>query len=79
MVRPKLEIFIWGIPDNGLRYVYVRGNYRDIVLPMTVIRRLDAILEPTKGEVLTMREYLDRAGASLPAFDTALEEPYGAP
>ena len=44
--------FIWGIADDCLRDVYVRGKYRDIILPMTVIRRLDAVLEPTKEAVL---------------------------
>lgn len=37
--------FIWGIADDVLRYVYVRGKYRDVILPMTVIRRFDAVLE----------------------------------
>lgn len=52
--------FIWGIADV-LRDVYVRGKYRDVILPMTVIRRLDALLEPTKDDVLRMKERLDRA------------------
>ncbi len=39
--------FIWGIADDVLRDVYVRGKYRDVILPMLVIHRLDAILEPT--------------------------------
>ncbi len=54
--------FIWGIADDILRDVYVRGKYRDVILPMTVIRRLDAVLEPTKQAVLDMKEKLDRAG-----------------
>jgi type I restriction enzyme M protein len=54
--------FIWGIADDVLRDVYVRGKYRDVILPMTVIRRLDAVLEPTKQAVLKMKEKLDRAG-----------------
>ena len=53
--------FIWGIADDVLRDVYVRGKYRDVILPMTVIRRLDAALDPTKDAVLEMRERLDRA------------------
>src|SRR6185437_15179091 len=53
--------FIWNIADDVLRDVYVRGKYRDVILPMTVIRRLDAILEPTKQAVLKMKEDLDRA------------------
>ncbi|WP_448873230.1 type I restriction-modification system subunit M [Desulfobulbus propionicus] len=54
--------FIWGIADDVLRDVYQRGKYRDAILPMTVIRRLDALLEPTKEAVLAMKEQLDKAG-----------------
>jgi HsdM N-terminal domain len=43
--------FIWGIADDVLRDLYVRGKYRDVILPMTVLRRLDAVLEPTKQAV----------------------------
>ncbi len=53
--------FIWGIADDCLRDVYVRGKYRDVILPMTVIRRLDAVLEPTKQAVLNMKKRLDEA------------------
>jgi type I restriction enzyme M protein len=52
--------FIWGIADDVLRDLYVRGKYRDVILPMTVIRRLDAVLEPTKQAVLDMKASLDR-------------------
>jgi type I restriction enzyme M protein len=54
--------FIWGIADDILRDNYVRGKYRDVILPMTVIRRLDALLEPTKEAVLKIKEQLDTAG-----------------
>jgi len=54
--------FIWNIADDHLRDVYVRGKYRDVILPMTVIRRLDAVLEPTKPAVLEMKKTLDGAG-----------------
>jgi type I restriction enzyme M protein len=54
--------FIWGIADDCLRDVYVRGKYRDVILPMTVIRRLDAVLEDTKDDVLVMKDKLDKAG-----------------
>jgi len=54
--------FIWGIADDVLRDLYVRGKYRDVILPMTVIRRLDAVLEPTKRAVLDMKASLDKAG-----------------
>jgi type I restriction enzyme M protein len=48
----KLVSFIWSIADDCLRDVYVRGKYRDVILPMIVLRRLDALLEPTKDAVL---------------------------
>ena len=54
--------FIWGIADDVLRDVYVRGKYRDVILPMTVIRRLDAVLDPSKDAVLAMKASLDKAG-----------------
>lgn len=54
--------FIWGIADDCLRDVYVRGKYRDVILPMTVIRRLDAMLEDTKPAVLDMKKKMDAAG-----------------
>lgn len=53
---------VWNIADDVLRDVYVRGKYRDVILPMTVIRRLDALLEPTKEAVLNMKKHLDSAG-----------------
>jgi type I restriction enzyme M protein len=52
--------FIWGIADDVLRDLYVRGKYRDVILPMTVLRRLDAVLEPTKQAVLRMKASLDK-------------------
>jgi len=54
--------YIWNIADDVLRDVYVRGKYRDVILPMTVLRRLDAVLEPTKQAVLDMKASLDNAG-----------------
>src|SRR5680860_286663 len=53
---------IWSIADDCLRDVYVRGKYRDVILPMTVIRRLDAVLEDSKEAVLVMMKTLDEAG-----------------
>lgn len=53
---------IWSIADDCLRDVYVRGKYRDVILPMTVIRRLDAVLEDSKEAVLVMKKTLDEAG-----------------
>jgi type I restriction enzyme M protein len=63
-VYNQIVSFIWGIADDCLRDVYVRGKYRDVILPMTVIRRLDAVLEPTKEAVLTMKKNLDKAKLS---------------
>ena len=50
-VHNKLVSFIWSIADDCLRDVYVRGKYRDVILPMVVLRRLDALLESTKEAV----------------------------
>ncbi len=61
-VHNAIVSFIWGIADDCLRDVYVRGKYRDVILPMTVIRRLDAMLEDTKPAVLAMKEKMDAAG-----------------
>ena len=54
--------FLWGVADDVLRDVYVRGKYRDVILPMTVLRRLDAVLEPTRADVLKMKVNLDSSG-----------------
>ena len=54
--------YIWGIADDVLRDLYVRGKYRDVILPMTVLRRLDAVLEGSKQAVLDMKASLDKAG-----------------
>ena len=54
--------YIWGIADDVLRDLYVRGKYRDVILPMTVLRRLDAVLEGSKQAVLDMKATLDDAG-----------------
>jgi type I restriction enzyme M protein len=67
--------FIWGIADDVLRDLYVRGKYRDVILPMTVLRRLDAVLEPTKQAVLEMKAKLDRAG--ITNQDPALRQAAG--
>ena len=60
-VHNSIVSFIWGIADDCLRDVYVRGKYRDVILPMTVIRRLDAMLEKTKPAVLDMKAKMDKA------------------
>ena len=64
MTTLNVSNFIWNIADDVLRDVYVRGKYRDVILPMIVVRRLDAVLEPTKDAVLAMKAQLDRAGVA---------------
>ncbi len=71
----NISNFIWGIADDVLRDVYVRGKYRDVILPMTVIRRLDAVLEPTKQAVLRMKDRLDQA--RIANQDAALRQASG--
>ena len=67
--------FIWGIADDVLRDLYVRGKYRDVILPMMVLRRLDAVLEPTKQAVLDMKASLD--AAKITNQDAALRQAAG--
>ena len=67
--------YIWGIADDVLRDLYVRGKYRDVILPMTVLRRLDAVLEPAKQAVLDMKESLDKA--KVTNQDAALRQACG--
>ena len=54
--------YIWGIADDVLRDLYVRGKYRDVILPMTLLRRLDAVLEPRKQQALQVKATLDELG-----------------
>ena len=58
----KIVSFIWGIADDVLRDLFRRGKYPDVILPMCVIRRMDAVLEPTKKAVLETKAMLDKAG-----------------
>lgn len=44
--------FIWSVADDLLRDVYVKGKYRDVILPMTIIRRIDAVLSLQKIKFL---------------------------
>ena len=59
-VHNQIVSFIWGIADDVLRDVFVRGKYRDIILPFTVLRRLDALLVPTKDKVLEAAEFMKK-------------------
>ena len=58
----KIVSFIWGIADDVLRDLFKRGKYPDVILPMCVIRRMDAVLAPTKKAVLDTKKTLDDAG-----------------
>ena len=58
----KIVSFIWGIADDVLRDLFKRGKYPDVILPMCVLRRFDAVLEPTKQAVLETKSMLDKAG-----------------
>jgi len=57
----KIVSFIWGIADDVLRDLFRRGKYPDVILPMCVIRRMDAVLEPSKARVLETKQLLDEA------------------
>ena len=67
--------YIWGIADDVLRDLYVRGKYRDVILPMTVLRRLDAVLVDSKPNVLEMKAVLDQTG--VVEQDSALRQAAG--
>jgi len=64
----RIVNFIWSIADDCLRDVFVRGKYRDVILPMFVLRRLDCLLEPTKEAVLEEVKF-QREDADLPDLD----------
>ena len=55
----QISNFIWGIADDYLRDPYGRGKYRDVILPMTVLRSLDAVLEPTKEKIIEEKKWAD--------------------
>ena len=71
----KISNFIWGVADDVLRDLYVKGRYRDVILPMTVLRRLDSVLESTKEAVLNSRATLEEAG--ITALDGPLKKAAG--
>ena len=58
----QLVSFIWNIANDVLVNDYDKGEYKKVIMPMIVIRRLDAVLESTKAEVLSMKKELDGAG-----------------
>ena len=59
----RIESFIWSITDDVLRELFRRGKYPHVILPMCVIHRLDAVLEPTKQNLLKTKEILDKTAS----------------
>jgi type I restriction-modification system DNA methylase subunit len=57
----KIVCFTWNIADDVLRNVFVRGKYRDVILPMCVLRRFVGFLEETKKAVLETKEMFEKA------------------
>ncbi len=74
----KIVSFIWGIADDVLRDLFKRGKYPDVILPMCVLRRMDAVLEPTKQAVLDAKAMLDKAGITeqRAALASAADHPF---
>jgi type I restriction-modification system DNA methylase subunit len=77
----RIADFIWGIADDVLRDIYVRGKYRDVILPMTVVRRLDSVLEPTKDDVLAMKAQPTRPASRtrMPRYEAWRSRPSTTP
>jgi len=76
-VHNKLISFIWSIADDCLRDVYVRGKYRDVILPMVVLRRLDTLLEPSKQTVLDEVKFQIEEMQATELDDAPLKEASG--
>ena len=75
----RIAALIWNIADDVLRDLYVRGKYRDVILPFTVLRRLDSVLGPTRDAVMAMKKMLDEAGVAdqdAPLRDAAKQDFY---
>lgn len=75
----RIAVLIWNIADDVLRDLYVRGKYRDVILPFTVLRRLDSVLGRTRDDVIAMKKMLDQAGVAdqdAPLRDAAKQDFY---
>lgn len=72
----KLISFIWSVADDCLRDVYVRGKYRDVIIPMTIIRRFDLVIEPYKKEILEKKELAEKNGWGINSLNTAIDLPF---
>ena len=73
----KIVSFIWSIADDCLRDVYVRGKYRDVILPMVVLRRLDALLEISKDAVMEELRFQTEEAGFTELDDNGLQEASG--
>jgi type I restriction enzyme M protein len=60
MSQPNLSSFIWSVADL-LRGDYKQSEYGKVILPFTVLRRLDCVLEPTKAAVLAEKQLREKA------------------
>ena len=67
MADPNLSSFIWSVADL-LRGDYKQSEYGKVILPFTVLRRLDCVLEPTKAAVLAELETRKKAGLNPEPF-----------
>lgn len=67
MPDPNLSAFIWSVADL-LRGDYKQSEYGRVILPFTVLRRLDCVLEPTKAAVLAEKEKREKAGINPEPF-----------
>lgn len=67
MSDPNLSSFIWSVADL-LRGDYKQSEYGKVILPFTVLRRLDCVLEPTKQAVLAEKEAREKAGLKPDSF-----------
>ena len=67
MSDPNLSSFIWSVADL-LRGDYKQSEYGKVILPFTVLRRLDCVLEPTKAAVLAEKEIREKAGLNPEPF-----------
>lgn len=73
----KLISFIWSVADDCLRDVYVRGKYRDVILPMTLIRRFDSIIELEKANIIKVKEMAEKQGWDVTkTLDTVVRLPF---
>ena len=74
----QLVSFIWNIANDVLVQVFNKGDYKKVILPMMVLRRLDILLEPTKEAVLKQKEQLDKMGITnqSPVLMTVTKYPF---